>query len=47
MKNVEIMQVFEQIESVSEFKFFYDNKNSLKTLEQCEVNFLENLKIRI
>ena len=26
MKNVEIMQVFEQIESVSEFKFFYDNK---------------------
>ncbi|NDV44718.1 SusC/RagA family TonB-linked outer membrane protein [Flagellimonas sediminis] len=26
MDNVEIEQVFEQIESVSEFKFFYDNK---------------------
>lgn len=26
MENVEIAQVFDQIESVSEFKFFYDNK---------------------
>ncbi len=25
MENVEILQVFEQIESISEFKFFYDN----------------------